>query len=555
MGQLVDLIFSRGTFMINNQSRAIIYCLHCMEALEVQKEVCPFCGKRTNDFQLNERALPPGTILAGKYLLGDVIGEGGFGITYRGIDLNLRLKVAIKEYFPATFASRSISSGIDYRIHVIGGETSEFYRKGLEDYAKEANRLAQFATLPGIVSVLNFFYENNTAYMVMDYIDGITLKDYLQKNNEKLGWQETLELLHPVILALKEVHKAGIIHRDISPDNIMMSNTGEMVLIDFGAARKVDTSNQKKTVVLKKGYAPLEQYQTDGNQGTWSDVYSFCATMYRIISGQKIPDALAVASGNAKVISLKSIIKDVPTFLDAAVSSGLETDIALRIQSMEELERYLFQGEKVKKKKKALGLQVTLASIFFIVIFLGISVFLFTSYPKDVEQRIDDEERNTYVEEKNEEQENIVKDEKTIGIDADIEIEDVDAKYENMEETKELNYEEVENGLIIKSVDYAIAEVVIPGEINGKQVKEIKGMSPNATNVVIKNGVEIIGNGAFHNCVYLESIYIPASVTIIEKDAFYNCVLLNEFIISKENNNFYSESGKLYAKDGTLIYG
>lgn len=234
------------------------YCYHCLEAIDPAQEICPFCNRRIHDITTNERALPPGTILANKYFLGEIIGEGGFGITYKGIDLNLRLKVAIKEYFPSSFASRSISTAADYSVHIIGGAAKSLYYKGLEDYTKEANRLAQFSDLTGIVSVLNFFYENNTAYMIMEFVDGITLKDYLKLHNDRLPWRDTLDLLHPVILSLKEIHKAGIIHRDISPDNIMISKNNEMVLIDFGAARNINQVQQNKTVILKKGYAPPE---------------------------------------------------------------------------------------------------------------------------------------------------------------------------------------------------------------------------------------------------------------------------------------------------------
>ena len=547
----------------------VSYCFHCMEILDENDAVCPHCKRKTNSVRENVRTLPPGIVLENKYMVGEVIGEGGFGITYIGLDLNLHLKVAIKEYFPASFASRNINTGADYSIHVIRGEAGAYYQKGLEDYAREANRLAQFASLPGIVSVLNFFYGNNTAYMIMEFVDGITLKEYLRRSNEKLSWHKALDMLHPVVLSLIEVHKAGIIHRDISPDNIMISKNGEMVLIDFGAARKVD-NNQKKTVVLKKGYAPLEQYQSDGNQGTWSDVYSFCATIYRIIGGVKAPDALSVAGGSVQIVSLKTLAKDIPDFLDRAVRLGMENEISARIQSMEELEGYLYKGKSIRNKVSRKKARI-IVSAMAIVFLLAIAVwFVFKPkgsegmkterekgiLPETNEIKSDDNDAETNRENvsaavaENEsgispEQEDVVNEEEA----------EIDAQYEALTDTEDLSYENIESGLAIIAVDYSVAEVVIPGEINGQPVKELRSMSPNATSVVIKNRVEKISSGTFQNCVYLESIYIPASVTVIEDDAFENCMLLSDITVSENNSNFYSEDGKLYSRDGTLIFG
>lgn len=516
----------------------------------------------------NARALPPGTVLDGKYLLGGVIGEGGFGITYMGTDLNLQLKVAVKEYFPASLASRNVLAGTGYDIHVIGGDIGALYWKGLEDYANEANRLAQFALQPGIVSVLNFFYENNTAYMVMEFVEGITLREYLRRHNERLPWQETLDLLHPVILSLIKVHNAGIIHRDISPDNIMISENGEMVLIDFGAARKME-GDQEKTVVLKRGYAPLEQYQTDGNQGTWSDVYSFCATIYRMISGVKAPDALAVMGGSAQIKPLKTLVKEVPEFLDRAVSLGMQNEISARIQSMEELEGYLYRGRHIKNRagrKKAIAAALILVVVFFFVVAAGYA--LRQRQAKDITPEetlvLTDSDNGKPAEDTAEtEGKESLETELETGTEPDPgqeegengEAAELDAAYENLTDTQELTYENIGNGLAITSVDYSITEVVIPGEIDGQQVKELRGMSPNAVSVVIKNGIEKITAGAFRNCVYLESVYIPASVTQIDDSAFEHCLLLTDIIVSENNDHFYAEDGKLYRKDGTLLFG
>lgn len=557
--------------MSNSQREQVSYCYHCMETVNGNEAVCPHCGRERNRKSVNARTLPLGAVLDNKYLVGEVIGEGGFGITYIGLDLNLHLKVAIKEYFPASFASRNITAGTDYSIHAIRGETGSFYQRGLEDYAREANRLAQFASLPGIVSVLNFFYANNTAYMIMEYVDGITLKEYLRQNNEKLPWRKALEMLHPVILSLIEVHKAGIIHRDISPDNIMISKNGEMVLIDFGAARKVD-GNQKKTIVLKKGYAPLEQYQADGNQGPWSDVYSFCATIYRIIGGEKAPDAMAVAGGGSGSVSLKELSKDVPDFLDKAIRLGMENEISARIQSMEELEGYLYKGNRVKPKinRKRIMIGILAATMAFFVV-MAIWLLLKSGDSGDSEKAQAEEENEILPEEDiietnadnmGDDTETVLENRKedeagTLQEQEGHEENGIDAEYEALMDTDitALTYETAEDGLAITSVDFSVTEVVIPGEINGQPVKELRSMSPNATSVVIKNGVEKIPTGAFRNCVYLESLYLPASVTVIEEGAFDNCMLLKNITVSENNSNFYSEDGKLYSKDGTLLFG
>lgn len=531
----------------------IAYCYHCMEQLNGQEDVCPHCGHIRNPKAPNERILPPGTILAGKYLLGEMIGEGGFGITYRGVDLNLHLKVAIKEYFPASLASRNIEAAADYRLHVIGGESSDAFKKGLEDYEKEANRLAQFSSLPGIVSVLNFFYENATAYMVMDFVDGVTLKEYLNQHGGKLGWQETLDLLHPVIQSLEAVHRAGIIHRDISPDNIMMNRERKMVLIDFGAARKMDQNKQKRTVILKRGYAPVEQYQTNGNQGPWSDVYSICATMYKMISGQRLPDALSIAGGDARITSLRVLETSVPVKVDEAIQRGLESDIRDRISSMEELESCLYQGQQLRKKEKRIARKS--------VIMVGISagalilaaalIFVNLSGSAEKESTVMGEAAVADVSTQEE------SDEPVSGQNNETEPETggVENEYEQMADTdiSLLTYEEIEGGLAINGVDYKVTDVVIPAEIDGKTVLEIRGMSPNATSVVIKDGVQKLAADAFRNCVYLESVYIPESVTVIEENAFRNCQSLSSVVVSEENANFYVRDGVLYDRSGRNV--
>ena len=181
-------------------------CLGCMREKPQASGKCPYCGFDTKTYEYNNRWLPLEHILAGKYLLGRVIGEGGFGITYIGWDLNMEVRVAIKEYFPVGLASREIRGTSQYTISSLTGERKQNYRHGLEKFAAEARSLAKFYHLEGIVAVKDFFFENETAYMVMEYVDGMTLKEYLKKHGERLDEKEALRIFQPVIRSLEVVH-------------------------------------------------------------------------------------------------------------------------------------------------------------------------------------------------------------------------------------------------------------------------------------------------------------------------------------------------------------
>ena len=171
------------------------------------------------------------------------------------------------------------------------GEKKEYYNTGLNKFVNEAKSLAKFYALPGIVAVKDFFRENGTAYIVMEFVDGVTLKQRLAQLGGKMPADEALSMMRPLMKSLAQVHTTGIIHRDISPDNIMLTKSGEVKLLDFGAARDY-VSDNSKTVQLKPGYAPEEQYRTRGVQGPWTDVYALCATIYRMITGETPPESL-----------------------------------------------------------------------------------------------------------------------------------------------------------------------------------------------------------------------------------------------------------------------
>ena len=267
----------------------MIRCLGCMTEYEQGPISCPYCGYKANMQSESPLHMQPGTMLLDRYLVGKVIGYGGFGVTYIGWDNILQQRVAIKEYLPSEFATRSMGQA---DVTVFGGNKAQQFADGMAKFVDEAKRLAQFQQEDGIVRVYNSFEANNTAYIIMEYLDGETLTAYLDREG-KVPVEKAVEMLTPVIRSLETVHKAGIIHRDIAPDNIMLTKDGQVKLIDFGAARYATTSHSRSlTVIIKPGYSPEEQYRSRGDQGPHTDVYALGAVLYRMITGVTPPDAL-----------------------------------------------------------------------------------------------------------------------------------------------------------------------------------------------------------------------------------------------------------------------
>lgn len=319
-------------------------CPGCMKEVENRDsaERCPHCGYNLRNIETAPHQMKPFTMLQGKYIVGKVIGEGGFGISYIGFDINLELVIAIKEFYPNGYVTRE--SNVTAQVSTYAGKNEASVNKWKEGFINEARNLAKFSKLSGIVEVRDFFNENGTAYIIMEYVDGITLKQYLKENGGKIPEQQVFAMMEPVIRSLATVHDTGMIHRDISPDNIMITKRGEMKLLDFGAAREyADNVEKSLSIMLKPGYAPEEQYRSHGRQGPWSDVYALTATIYKCITGVtpiesmeriredtlKMPRELGIPIGEAK---------------NAAIKIGMAVYADERIQSMNALHTALYMN-------------------------------------------------------------------------------------------------------------------------------------------------------------------------------------------------------------------
>lgn len=264
------------------------YCYYCMKPLN-GASVCPHCGKPANSSETTyPYHLVPGSMLTEKYMVGTVLGEGGFGITYIGIDTTLSKRVAIKEFYPSGAANRTNTISPDV---IISKGKEDFFQKGVDRFLQEAKNVAAFYDEDGIVDVYDYFQKNGTAYIVMEYLDGETLQHHVNTKG-RFRSDELISKLIPVMRSLSYMHAKGIIHRDISPDNIMYTKRGKMKLMDFGSARYFTNEDRKMSVILKQGFAPFEQYSSKGEQGPYTDVYSLCATIYACITGGVPVDSL-----------------------------------------------------------------------------------------------------------------------------------------------------------------------------------------------------------------------------------------------------------------------
>ena len=319
-------------------------CLGCME--ETKGYPCPHCGFDPRTVPASNYVLPYGTVLNGHYVVGRVLGQGGFGITYIGYDLSLQRKVAIKEFYPKGQAMRmsTMSAQLQWGDDAA---SQDFRTTGMDSFLREARKMAKVEDIPEIVRVRESFLENDTAYIIMDYVEGRTLLSVL-KEKGPMPWEQAKEIFLPAISAMEKVHREGIVHRDLSPDNLMLTDKGIRIL-DLGAAKDLSSGNGASSAqVAKGGFSPMEQYTQRGGSGPWSDVYAMAATIYYTLTGVLPPNAIDRMEEdliNWKLLSQRGV----PSSLIPALQKAMNVTVKGRTQSMAELLRQL---EKCRVEKK-----------------------------------------------------------------------------------------------------------------------------------------------------------------------------------------------------------
>ena len=318
-----------------------------------------------------------------RYEIGMAIGFGGFGVIYHAWDIQLGTQVAVKEYYPNGLVNRVPGQE---SVVVYSGSRRDQFDYGKDRFLAEARTMAKFSQHANIVNVYDYFEANNTAYIVMEYMDGISLKDYLKKTGGKVTPSAALEIIHPVMEALKAIHAEGVVHRDISPDNIFILKSGQVKVLDFGAAR-LSVGDEEKTlsVVLKPGYAPPEQYRSKSRQGPFTDIYALGATLYRMLTGTA-PEESVDRLVDDQIVLPSTINPEIDKKLENVILKAMAINATLRFQSIDELEKALYSDELVllpqeqraaieRKRKRTAALACSAAAVLMAALVVVSTVF------------------------------------------------------------------------------------------------------------------------------------------------------------------------------------
>ncbi len=364
-------------------------CMNCF-SVKGQYEVCPFCGYAEGTPPEQPHYLTPGTILANHFIVGTAIGFGGFGITYKCFDTTLGVVVAVKEFYPAGLVNRAPG---ECSVGLLSGDKQEQYRAQLKRFLMEAQSIAQFGKAKDIVNVYDFFEANNTAYIIMEYVDGVLLKDYLDRQG-RMEPDVAMSVITPVIEAVKKIHAKGIIHRDISPDNIFISGEDSIKVFDFGAAQLNNSSEGLAgEKVIKVGYSAPEQYRDKSHQDFYTDIYSVGAILYQMVTGIK-PMESTEREFKDTLKSPAELGVEIEPNVDRAIMEAMAVRPELRFQSIQQFEDALhskriaeYPKVKLKKRKRRRNWIISLAAT--LVLAVGVSIGLFNTVWKE-ESRIFD---------------------------------------------------------------------------------------------------------------------------------------------------------------------
>ncbi len=322
----------------------MVRCFNCMKEYDDQFEICPHCGFLRGQAPKEAYCLLPGVMLGNRFEVGTVLGLGGFGITYRAWDTKLDRVVAVKEYYPSGMVNRIPG---EKEVIIYSGNKEREFQAGKSRFLDEAQNMAKFNQQPNIVNVIDYFQENNTAYIIMEFLDGVSFKEYISQHGGKVDIDMGVSVVIEVANALKIIHKHKIIHRDVSPDNIFMCSDGRIKLIDFGAARfSAGESEKTMSVILKPGYAPPEQYRNKSRQGPWTDIYALGAVLYRALTG-KMPDESVNRVEKDELIEPKVLNAEIPDYLNDSIMRAMALDQNLRFQSMDQFIGAILQEKKV----------------------------------------------------------------------------------------------------------------------------------------------------------------------------------------------------------------
>ena len=527
-------------------------CTKCMEELKEGVRLCPHCGYEQDSTAQPSNALNRNTILHGRYYIGNVIGQGGFGITYVGLDLVLDMKVAVKEYFPTGSVSRinSYSNEIQWDFT---GSGRESWSDGIDRFLREARKMAKLDSVPAIVRVRDAFPENQTAYIVMDFVKGDTLKNYLLGHGV-LRCEECMALLSPILDSLVVIHDRGFIHRDISPDNIMLQPDGTARLLDMGAA--VDVKNSKgraSMLVIKRNFSAPEQYMESETLGSWTDVYAMGATIYYCLTGKVVPEALERGVRNTPLYYDPDL--NIPRHVTIALNDALKLQAGCRIRDMREFKRRL-SGPEEPAGQKDDGAEVEIApeqdqihrtgrrgkrnaliavGALCVLCVLAVLFYAFrdsgSAAGSEVESTAVAEAGQTNVPAGQRADDGGAPEEKTVEEPTAAQNEQETAgasKYVDVDEA-ELIYQETKegNGIMLREYIGKDSYIRLPDEVEGLPVLELGvfffSQHETLEGVVLPEKVEYLGWFTLAKCTNLKEVELPKDLETIGENSFSEC--------------------------------